>query len=97
MRLCVASLSGAWAYIQLELPAEEQRYALKKVRAADVEDAYHYMSSLFWHYQGKNMSFVQWDRQVGIVIWAQLYVCIRNGSLIYFCWAPGLIVREFYN
>ncbi|KAF0304639.1 Open rectifier potassium channel protein 1 [Amphibalanus amphitrite] len=54
---------GAWAFIQLELPAEEQRFALKKVRAADVEDAYNYMSSLFWHYQGKNMTFVQWDRK----------------------------------
>ena len=67
------ALAGAWAFIQLELPAEEQRYALKKVRAADVEDAYNYMSSLFWHYQGKNMSFAQWDRQV----LSQLYrLCI---------------------
>ncbi|XP_037080376.1 TWiK family of potassium channels protein 7-like [Pollicipes pollicipes] len=57
---------GAWMYVQIELPAEEQRYALKKVRAADINDAYNYMSSLFWHYQGKNLTFAQWDHRIKI-------------------------------
>jgi len=57
---------GAWVYIQLELPAEEQRYALKRLKAADIQDGMNYMSSLFWHYHGKNMTFQDWDRKVQI-------------------------------
>lgn len=52
--VCTYAAVGATMFSKIESAHEEQRRALKDIRALEINDTVYYLADLFWYWQGQN-------------------------------------------
>ncbi|KAF0312805.1 Potassium channel subfamily K member 4 [Amphibalanus amphitrite] len=62
------ALSGAYIFIEIELPNEEHRYLVKRLRAKDIDDTMGYVARLFWFEKHQNLTEKQWSKKMRITL-----------------------------
>ncbi|XP_043216956.1 TWiK family of potassium channels protein 7-like [Amphibalanus amphitrite] len=55
---------GAWTFILLEQPYEDETFLVKSLKIKDLEDSENYFISFCWHLGGQNISDKKWNRTV---------------------------------
>ncbi|CAG0920324.1 unnamed protein product, partial [Notodromas monacha] len=55
---------GAYLFISLELPFEEYRYEVKKVKAQDVDDSIRFLADHFEYFNKQNLTSPEWKTKV---------------------------------
>ena len=58
---------GAYIFINIESPAEEHRYLVKRLRAKDIEDTMGYVAKLLLYEMEQNLTEKQWEGKVIVV------------------------------
>ena len=59
--------SGAWIFILLEQPYEEETFSLKSIKIKDLEDSEDYFIKFCWHLGGQNITNTMWTRKVRLL------------------------------
>ncbi|XP_043246939.1 TWiK family of potassium channels protein 7-like isoform X2 [Amphibalanus amphitrite] len=56
---------GAWVFIQMETPHEDQMFLLRRTKIRDKLDGENYFTSYWWHYAAQeNLTFPEWNKKI---------------------------------